>query len=80
MCSGVQLLSKQLLSGVTLRIAFRRSSDDFVIVSDDAAKHYKMKIVEANLYVRKMTLNDEVVSAIKKPCLLALLPISTWKL
>ena len=40
---------KHLLSGVTLRIAFRRSIDDFVIVSDDAAKHCKVKIVEANL-------------------------------
>ena len=57
---------KHLLSGVTLRIAFRRSVDDFVIISDHAAKHYKVKIVEANLYVRKMTLNDEVVSAIEK--------------
>ena len=60
---------KHLLSGVILRIAFRRSIDDFVIVSDDAAKHYKVKIVEANLYVRKTTLNDEVVSAIEKTLL-----------
>ena len=29
---------RYLLSGVTLRIAFRRSIDDFVIMSDDAAK------------------------------------------
>ena len=57
---------KYLLSGVTLRIAFRRSIDDFVIISDDAATHYKVKIVEAKLYVRKRTLNDEVVSAIDK--------------
>ena len=55
-----------LLSGVTLLIAFRRSIDNFVIMSDDAAKHYKVKIVEANLYVRKMILNDDVVSAIEK--------------
>ena len=55
-----------LLNGVTLRIAFRRSIDDFVIMSDDAAKQYKVKIAEANLYVRKMTLNDTVVSAIEK--------------
>ena len=60
---------KHLFSVVTLRIAFRRSIDDFVIVSDDAAKHYKVKIVEANLYVRKMTLNDEVISAIEKTLL-----------
>ena len=32
--------------GVTLRIAFRRSIDDFVIMPDDAAKHYKVTIVE----------------------------------
>ena len=32
--------------GVTLWIAFRRSVDDFVIMPDDAAKHYKVKIVE----------------------------------
>ena len=60
---------RHLLSGVTLRIAFRRSIDDFVIMSDDAAKQYKEKIVEANLYVRKMTLNGTVVSAIEKTLL-----------
>ena len=60
---------RHLMSCVTLRIAFRRSIDDFVIMSDDAAKHYKVKIVEANLYVRKMTLNDDVVSAIEKTLL-----------
>ena len=60
---------RHLLSGVTLRIALRRSIDDFVLKSDKAAKHYKVKIVEANLYVRKMTLNDDVVSAIEKTSL-----------
>ena len=40
---------RHLLSGMTLSIAFRRSIDDFVIISDDAAKNYKVKIVEANL-------------------------------
>ena len=51
---------------MTLQIAFRRSIDDFAINFDDAAKQYKLKIVEANLYVRKMTLNDTVASAIEK--------------
>ena len=60
---------RHLLSGVTLRIAFRRSIDDFVIMSDDPAKHYKVEILEANLYVRKMTLNDDVMSAIEKTLL-----------
>ena len=52
---------------VTLRISFGRSVDDFSLISDDAAKSYKMKITEANFYVRKMTLNDDVVSAIEAP-------------
>ena len=55
-----------ILRGVTLRVSFRRSIDDFVVISDDAGKPYKVKIIEANLYVRKMTLNDDVVSAIEK--------------
>ena len=60
---------QHLLSGVTLRISYRRSIDDFSLISDDAAKSYKIKITEANLYVRKMTLNDDVVSAIEKTLL-----------
>ena len=62
---------RHLLSGVTLRISFRQSIDDFVIISDDTGKSYKVKIIEANfnLYVRKMTLSDDVVSAIEKTLL-----------
>ena len=51
---------------LALRIAFRRSIDDFVIMSNDPAKHYNVEILEANLYVRKMTLNGDVMSAIEK--------------
>ena len=43
--------------------------DDFVTISDDAAKNYKLKIIEANLHARKMTLNDDEVPAIDKPLL-----------
>ena len=70
---------KHLISGVTMRISFRRSQDDrisfrrsqddFVIMSEDGAKHYKMKIDEANLFVRKMTVSDNVVGAIEKTLL-----------
>ena len=42
---------KHLLSGVTLRISFRRSTNDFAVISE-SNKHYKVRIVEANLYVR----------------------------
>ena len=59
---------RHLLS-VTLQIAFRRSIDDFDIMSDDAANQYKVKIVEANLYALKRTLDDTVVSAIEKTLL-----------
>ena len=58
-----------LASGVTLRIFFRRSQDDFTIVSEDGAQHYKIKIDEANLFVRKMTVSDNVVGAIEKTLL-----------
>ena len=60
---------RHLMSGITLRITFRKSIDDFVVISDDAGKLYKVKIIEANLYVRKMPLNDDVVSAIEKTLL-----------
>ena len=60
---------KHLTSGVTLRISFRRSQDDFTIVSEDGAKHYKIKIDEANLFVRKMTVSDNVLGAIEKTLL-----------
>ena len=56
---------KHLFSGVTLRISFRRSSNDFAVFSE-ANKHYKVKIIEANLYVRKMTIADHVLSSIEK--------------
>ena len=35
-------------------------------MSDDADKHYKVKIIGADLYVRRMALNDDVVSAFEK--------------
>ena len=60
---------KHLVSGVTFRLFFRISHDDFVTVSETAAKNYKVKIDEANLFVRKMTVSDNVVGAIEKTLL-----------
>ena len=57
---------KHLVSGVTLRLSFRRSQDDFATISETAAKNYKVKIDEANLFARKMTVSDNVVAAIEK--------------
>ena len=60
---------KHLVSGVTLRLSFRRSQDDFVTISETAAKNYKVKIDEANLIVRNTTVSDNVVGAIEKTLL-----------
>ena len=58
---------KHLVSGVTLRISFRRSQNDFVIIGEADTKHYALTIDSANLFVRKMTVTENVVSAIEKP-------------
>ena len=60
---------KHLVSGVTLRISMRRSQDDFAVISEDPAKDYKVKTDEANLFIRKMTVSDNVVGAIEKTLL-----------
>ena len=46
---------KHLVSGVTLRLSFRGSQDDFVTITETAAKNYKVKIDEAILFLRTMT-------------------------
>ena len=60
---------KHLVSGITLRFPMRRSQDDFAVNSEDAAKHYMIKIGETNLIIRKMTVSDNVVGAIGKTLL-----------
>ena len=56
---------KHLLSGVTLRISFLRNRPNFCLIYDDDAKDYKVEISQANLYVRKMTVSENVYSAIE---------------
>ena len=60
---------KYLLSGVTLRPSYRRSIEDLSIKSEDAAKHYQLQMHEANLYARKSTVTDHVLSAIESTLL-----------
>lgn len=60
---------RHLVSGVSLRISLRRAANDFCIRSEDAGKHYQLRIIEANLFVRKMTITDHVVTAIEKTLL-----------
>ena len=63
--SDILTCDKHLLSGVTLRISFRRSTNNFGVISE-SNKHYKVKIIEANLHVRKMKIVDHVLTAIEK--------------
>ena len=51
---------------MTLRISFLRTKDDFLTIAEDAAKHYKLEITEANFYVCKMVFNENVVTAIER--------------
>ena len=60
---------KHLVSGVTVRISFRRSQNDFVIIGEADTKHYALTIDSANRFVRKMTFTESVVSAIEKTLL-----------
>ena len=60
---------KHLISGVTARLSLRRSPNNFVVMSEDNGKHYQVQITEANLYVRKKTVTDFVLSSIEKTLL-----------
>ena len=66
--SDILTCDKHLLSGVSLRISFKRSTNDFAVISE-SNKHYRVKIIEANLYVRKMTIAHHVLTAIEKTLL-----------
>ena len=57
---------KHLLSGVTIRISFVRSKLEFVLIYDADAKNYKITPSQANLYLRRMTVSDQVYTAIEK--------------
>ena len=60
---------KHLVSGITLGFSMRRSQVGFAVISEDAAKHYLVKIDETNLFTRKMTVSDNVFGAIEKTLL-----------
>ena len=52
LANNILICEKHLLSGVNLRISFRRSPNGFTVISE-SNKHYKVTIVEANLCVVK---------------------------
>ena len=41
------------MSNVALRLSYRRSHEDFLIISENAAKHYKLQMLEANYMLEK---------------------------
>ena len=51
---------KHLISGVTLRISFLRNRPEYTLIYDDETKDFKIENIQANLYVRKMTVSDNV--------------------
>ena len=57
---------KLLLPGVPLRIRLIRAHNDFVVISEGAAKHYTIKIHDASLYARKMTVDAAVLESIER--------------
>ena len=61
--SDILTCDKYLLSGLTLRI-FRRSSNNLTIISE-SNKHYRVKLVFEQIFTRKITVADHVLSAIE---------------
>lgn len=57
---------KLMLPNVSMRIKLIRAHNDFVVVSDAGNKHYRVQILEANLYVRKMTVSENVLESIER--------------
>ena len=55
---GFLSCDKHLLTRMSIRLSIRRSPNDFVVISENAADHYKVQITDANLYVGKMTVTD----------------------
>ena len=66
--SDISTCDKHRLRGVNLGISFRRSTNGFAVISE-SNKLYEVKILEANLYIGKMTVVDHVLTAIVKTVL-----------
>ena len=73
------ICQRHLLSCVTLRIAFRRSIDDFVIVSDDAVKQYKVILPKLIGMCGRRHLMTLLCPRLKKHYWVVLPPILTLK-
>lgn len=58
-----------LLPNVNLVVRLIRARNDFVILSDKDGSHYTIHISEANLYVRKMAVTEDMYVSIEKTLL-----------
>ena len=63
--ADVSSCDKHRLSGVTLRLSFLKSRPNYCLIYDGDTKEYKIELSRANLYVRKMTVSENVYSAIE---------------
>ena len=57
------LQDKLLINGVELKVRFVRSKDAFALIAGGANPAYKIQIVNATLFVKKVTLNPSVQMA-----------------
>ena len=55
---------------MTIRLSLRRSPNVFCVISEDAAKHYKVQIIEANVYMSERRLRLTMFSHQNKKTLL----------
>ena len=53
-------LDRYLLNGVNLKMKFHRSKNSFCLLTPTPANNYRVKIVDAALYVRKVVVSSQV--------------------
>ena len=55
--------SKYMLNGVTMKLRLSRSKDDFVLMAKTAVQQYRVEILTAKLFVRKMKITPSLCLA-----------------
>ncbi len=58
--SDIFFQNKYLLNGVNLKVKLIRSKNEFCLVSSDGAADYKVQILEASLFVRRMKISPSI--------------------
>ena len=56
---------KHLIIGVSSPISIVRNRPDYCLIYDEEAKEYKVEITQATLFVNKVTVSDNIYSAIE---------------